>query len=137
MINSAVFGVVSRDHGGADGVLTGVCRAVVSLTEVCDGCGANKMEQLHLRERLLQTRSEGFFAWQCALDMLRLQKLPTARHAVQRCRAAHKKVRACACAWGGGDLPVCACVRACAEANHPACIALCVLCACMFARAIL
>jgi hypothetical protein len=94
------------------------------------------MEQLHLRERLLQARSESYFAWQCTLDILRLQKLPSARQAVQRCRAAHKKVRACACAWGGG-LPVRVCVCACAEANHPDCIALCFLCACMFTRAIL
>ena len=70
------------------------------------------MEQLHLRERLLQARSESYFAWQCTLDILRLQKLPSARQAVQRCRAAHKKVRACACAWGVGCLSVCACVRA-------------------------
>ena len=47
-----------------------------------------KMEQLHLRERLLQARSESYFAWQCTLDILRLQKLPSARQAVQRCRAA-------------------------------------------------
>ncbi len=84
------------------------------------------IQQLHLRDSQLQG-SDGYYAWQCTLDLLRLQQLPSARHAVQRCRAAHKKV--CTICWPHTlslSLYVCVCVCVCVCVRARACVYVCV-----------